>query len=129
MLAALASVPSTLSNEHTGYFSTAPPSQAHLDALHKLRYRWLKYFEDGKFSLNGSPGLDGGFSGGRSDPSAVEAEPSGAEFWTRPDWYRELAEYPNLAGLQGSGLVIFKVSQSYCRVVVSESTSLPYILG
>jgi hypothetical protein len=78
-----------------------------LEALEKLRYRWLKYFEEGTFSLNGCPGLDGGFAGGSED---LTKDASGMEFWTRPGGYEELSIYPRMAGLEGSGLAIFKVS-------------------
>jgi len=87
------------------YFSSPPPSPAHLEALEKLRYRWLKYFEEGTFSLNGCPGLDGGFAGGSED---LTKEANGMEFWTRPGDYEELSVYPRMAGLEGSGLAIFK---------------------
>ena len=89
------------------YFSSPPPSPAHLEALEKLRYRWLKYFEDGTFFLNGCPGLDGSFAGGSED---LTKEANGMEFWTRPGSYEELSAYPHMAGLEGSGLSIFKVS-------------------
>jgi len=68
--------------------------------------RWYSYFADGTFELHGSPGLQGGLAGGEGPVGEL----TGAEFWTRPDGYRSLASYPKFAGLEGTGLAIFKVS-------------------
>jgi len=127
ILSALSSVPpnlpntttsdgSTTSSERSTYFSSLPPSQDHLEALHKLRYRWLMYFQTGIFKVYGCPGLDGNFSGGPKTDAAVAAgairnDPdsgSAAGFWTGPDPFWKLVELPQMAGLEGSQLVIFK---------------------
>ncbi|KAG8936124.1 hypothetical protein FRC02_004442 [Tulasnella sp. 418] len=107
LLASLASIPS--STRSSGYFSTDAPSDEHANALHTLTYRWLKYFENGTFKLSGGLGLEAGFPGGTgySEPS------DDTEYWTRPDGYHSLASYPNMAGLEGSGLVIFKGDLKY----------------
>ncbi|KAG8903475.1 hypothetical protein FRC01_009185, partial [Tulasnella sp. 417] len=96
------------------YFTTAPPSPAHLAALHKLHYRWLKYFENGTFRVNGAPGLDGGLSGGVGEQRRMRD--GGMEFWTRFGSYRELVEAEGMAGLEGSGLVIFKGDLNYRKL-------------
>ncbi|KAG8999813.1 hypothetical protein FRB94_005901 [Tulasnella sp. JGI-2019a] len=132
ILSALASVPTTLlttstaasAPEGNGYFASLPPSQGHLDALHKLRYRWLKYFENGTFKIYGCPGLDGNFSGGPKNDAAVvkgamRDDPdsgSPAAFWTGPDPYWKLIEHPGMAGLEGSKLVIFKGDLNYRKL-------------
>ncbi|KAG8996499.1 hypothetical protein FRB90_012723 [Tulasnella sp. 427] len=97
----------------TDYFTTPPPSPAHLSALHKLHYRWLKYFESGTFRVNGAPGLAGGLSGGAAEGRKREG---GMEFWTRFGSYRELLEVDGMAGLDGSGLVIFKGDLNYRKL-------------
>ncbi|KAG8908735.1 hypothetical protein FRB99_002973 [Tulasnella sp. 403] len=123
LLAAISSIPATIPEQDdsnaTFYFTARPPSDSHLSALHKLHHRWLKYFEDGKFRLNGCPGLAGGLSGGpgaNSDPQELAQRQSGVEFWTRPYSYRELADYPRMAGLEGSSLVIFKGDLNYRKL-------------
>lgn len=78
-----------------------------------LRYRWLKYFKEGVWSVQGMKGLDGGLAGGGSAGASDDALSEGMEFWTRFGSYRELVDYPKMAGLEGSDLVIFKVCASY----------------
>ncbi|KAG8883761.1 hypothetical protein FRB97_005935 [Tulasnella sp. 331] len=136
ILAALSSIPpslptdakSTESNDDSknfGYFNLLPPSQDHLDALHKLRYRWLRYFETGIFKVYGCPGLGGNFSGGLNADAAVVAgamrdDPragSASAFWTGPDPFWKLVEHPHMAGVSGSQLVIFKGDLNYRKLV------------
>lgn len=51
--------------------------------------------------------MEGGLSGGVGEQR--RARDGGMEFWTRFGSYRELVEVEGMAGLEGSGLVIFKV--------------------
>ncbi|KAG8952353.1 hypothetical protein FRC04_004781 [Tulasnella sp. 424] len=106
--------PSSSTGSSQPYFTTPPPSPAHLSALHKLHYRWLKYFENGTFRVNGAPGLDGGLSGGVGEET--RKRDGGMEFWTRYGNYRELVEVEGMAGLEGSGLVIFKGDLNYRKL-------------